>query len=117
MGKTKLEYCDKCGWIKQQCTCEEPITNADNGKVVLVMDNPKECRECPCMNSCDFGVFCGATGKEIKYDYDKFEYTIPLWCPLKALPKQREIFNHCDDYLNGIDDGWNNCIDEILDSN
>lgn len=25
----KVEYCDKCGWIKQQCTCEEPITNAD----------------------------------------------------------------------------------------
>ena len=24
-----IEYCDKCGWIKQQCECEEPITNAD----------------------------------------------------------------------------------------
>lgn len=21
-----IEYCDKCGWIKQQCQCEELIT-------------------------------------------------------------------------------------------
>lgn len=25
----KLEYCEKCGWIKQQCVCEKPKTNAD----------------------------------------------------------------------------------------
>lgn len=24
-----MEYCDKCGWIKPQCQCEEPMTNAD----------------------------------------------------------------------------------------
>lgn len=24
-----MEYCDKCGWIKPQCQCEKPITNAD----------------------------------------------------------------------------------------
>ena len=24
-----IEYCDKCGWIKQQCECEEPITIKD----------------------------------------------------------------------------------------
>ena len=24
-----IEYCDKCGWIKQQCQCEEPITIKD----------------------------------------------------------------------------------------
>lgn len=25
----KVEYCDKCGFIKQQCECPEPMTNAD----------------------------------------------------------------------------------------
>lgn len=24
-----IEYCDKCGWIKQQCQCEKPITIKD----------------------------------------------------------------------------------------
>lgn len=26
---TNLEYCGKCGFIKQQCICEKPKTNAD----------------------------------------------------------------------------------------
>lgn len=25
----KIEYCEKCGYIKQQCECEKPMTNAD----------------------------------------------------------------------------------------
>lgn len=25
----KVEYCNKCGFIKQQCECLEPMTNAD----------------------------------------------------------------------------------------
>ena len=24
-----IEYCEKCGYIKQQCQCEKPMTNAD----------------------------------------------------------------------------------------
>ena len=24
-----MEYCEKCGYIKPQCQCEKPITNAD----------------------------------------------------------------------------------------
>ncbi|MDY5102643.1 MAG: hypothetical protein SPE81_06055 [Agathobacter sp.] len=23
------EYCDKCGFIKEQCECQKPMTNAD----------------------------------------------------------------------------------------
>ena len=26
---SKIEYCEKCGYIKQQCQCEKPITHAD----------------------------------------------------------------------------------------
>ena len=28
-GMAKVEYCDKCGFINQQCECPEPRTNAD----------------------------------------------------------------------------------------
>lgn len=24
-----MEYCEKCGWVKQQCQCKKPMTNAD----------------------------------------------------------------------------------------
>lgn len=24
-----MEYCYKCGWVKQQCQCEKPMTNAN----------------------------------------------------------------------------------------
>ena len=24
-----MEYCEQCGYIKQQCQCEKPMTNAD----------------------------------------------------------------------------------------
>ena len=27
--RTNLEYCKKCGFIKPQCICEKPKTNAD----------------------------------------------------------------------------------------
>lgn len=26
----KLEYCEKCGYIQQQCECEKPQTNAEH---------------------------------------------------------------------------------------
>lgn len=26
---SEIEYCEKCGYIKQQCQCEKPMTNAD----------------------------------------------------------------------------------------
>ena len=26
---SEIEYCEQCGYIKQQCQCEKPMTNAD----------------------------------------------------------------------------------------
>lgn len=26
---SEIEYCEQCGYIKQQCQCEKPQTNAD----------------------------------------------------------------------------------------
>ena len=81
-------------------------------KSILVIDTPDSCDKCPLFHGYYTDMACGDNNYGINYPYPKdFRQN---WCPLKELPKQREIFNHCDDYLNGIDDGWNNCIDEIL---
>ena len=26
---SEIKYCEQCGYIKQQCQCEKPMTNAD----------------------------------------------------------------------------------------
>jgi hypothetical protein len=85
-------------------------------KAILVINMPDECRKCPCFQSNDFGVFCGVTDKEIKYDYDKFIYTKPIWCPLKDAPKEKDwsevpyYVTDCYSYMQG----WNHCLDKIL---
>ena len=74
-------------------------------KAILVLDEmPSSCYECKLHNY----HFCDANGESIDYD------NRPSHCLLKELPKIREVFNNCDDYLNGIDDGWNSCLYEIL---
>ena len=63
-----VEYCDKCGWIKQQCQCEEPMTNAD--KIRSMTDEElaefiaygiswrEICNECNCKEYCDDETDC-----------------------------------------------------------
>lgn len=42
----KVEYCDKCGFIKQQCECPDPKTNAD--RIRAMSDEELVCViECP----------------------------------------------------------------------
>ena len=62
-------------------------TNADNltpsqttGKSVLVIDTPKECDECPCLNRKLWE--CQADKKRRSSDER------PSWCPLKPMPKK-----------------------------
>lgn len=35
------------------------------GKVILVIDNPDECRNCPCFNGLDFTAYCGKEDKKM----------------------------------------------------
>lgn len=97
-------------------------------KAVLVMNMPKNCLECPigknmsnamevCIK-CPFGR-CAIDG-EAK--------TIPSWCPLKEVPKNKNryvfIFDYGRDwmilcyengrntkYFNSAEDGWDNSLD------
>lgn len=81
-------------------------------KVILVIDNSDECRNCPCFNGFYFGGYCGVINKEIEYDYDNCVYTKPDWCPLKEAPEYQ--FEWYDDERSDWERGYNNCLDDIL---
>ena len=86
---------------------------------------PRSCFYCDCCHTkqydsrykLDGEKFCGIENMEVGYYYDhNYEDNAgrPNWCPLREIPEQKEIFNNCDDYLNGVDDGWNECIDAMI---
>ena len=86
-------------------------------KVILVIDKPKTCLECPCYSfnaqakrfECDAKLFL--KGKIGVVELDKK----PSWCPLKPLPKpitEYEVkvsYDYDSDYAQG----WNDCLKEI----
>lgn len=64
-----IEYCDKCGWIKQQCQCEKPMTNADrirsmtDEELAKLMDEATDyfnCDECEFrhLDDCGTSLLC-----------------------------------------------------------
>lgn len=78
-------------------------------KAILVIDTPKECSDCPCINL--LGIYCQAD-KRNRYCLleDKEE-----WCPLKPMPQKENTFEKgLDEYGTGWRIGFNACIDEIL---
>ena len=81
-------------------------------KAILVTDMPEKCGKCDlfiCYRQYagDHGdCFCGKT-RQSTLPNDK-----PSWCPLKPMPeKQTEESIRC---YCPWEDGWNDCIDEIL---
>ena len=90
-------------------------------KVILVIDRPKTCLECPCYSfnaqakrfECDVKLFL--KGKIGVVELDKK----PNWCPLRPLPQKKGISLKeaigikCSCYS----DGWNECLDEITGEN
>ena len=87
-------------------------------KSILVIDMPTECRECPCISGYDFGTYCEAADKEIEYDYEKLEFTKPIWCPLLPLPERKDISHLTGATLDQVIErqykqGFNDCLYEI----
>ena len=84
-------------------------------KAILVMEMPKNCAECNLCGTQDGEYFC------IPDDFAHYlgnSYvnhsceSKPDWCPLKPMPeKQTEESVRC---YCPWEDGWNDCIDEIL---
>ena len=79
-------------------------------KAVLIMDMPENCFKCKLQNWAN----CRITNKchvgECR----------PDWCPLRELPEHETEMTDADDlgsdYVRGTMDGWNACLDTILEN-
>ena len=88
-------------------------------KSVLVIDTPKNCRECPAYN---YNVpsstcYCHAVHDDIGYARParklnkpgEYNFPIPAWCPLKKLPEKMHSILRQEEYSDGFEAGYN-CI-------
>ena len=78
-------------------------------KSVLVIEKPTNCIDCPIQQN---DRSCGVTRTDLfKIDSSK---EVLDDCPLKDLP-QKQVANeyNFDTYSNGVNIGWNHCIDAI----
>ena len=75
-------------------------------KAILVIDMPKACYECPCV---DQNSRCQATGK---YNDELVEKQ--TWWPLKEVPQKKQGGDYTSLIRIGEVKGYNACIDEIL---
>lgn len=84
-------------------------------KAILILDEmPHNCKECDIMFKGDYSDWCPSKNARTDvYDYI-ITNTKPDWCPLKELPEKHNNIRTWDEYYNGYDIGWNNCIDTIL---
>lgn len=101
-------------------------------KSILVLDTPDRCLDCPLGSSeesdgeevyCNI-LECATYQKGIYEDEDEEEMyndKKPDWCPLKAVPKKRDlkdIENHAGTGTDYVwSEGYNACIDEVLGGN
>ena len=81
-------------------------------KVMLVIDKPESCDECPCHTYSNLMVWCAPT----KYDAEWIRAN--GLCPLKQIPKEEDIYevgmNEEDTRAKQQwNKGWNACIDAI----
>lgn len=83
-------------------------------KSILVIDTPKCCIDCPCHFVEDTGiVWCGKENKRLLTD--DIETFKADWCPLRDLPEKRKTPLQYPYLHQIIADGFNACIDEILE--
>ena len=78
-------------------------------KSVLVIDTPESCAQCPFLNGSDE---CVMQGEDANFDADSFNDLMNR-CPLKPLPEKVGMTAGFT-YWNGMADGWDSCIDEIV---
>ena len=82
-------------------------------KAVLILDMPKNCRECNLYYRDIDGIpeeFCMAAREEIVV----IPYGKPDWCPLKKLPDEKSGADLYDEEEWGCQFGWNYFRDTIL---
>ena len=86
-------------------------------KVILVMNDPIRCSNCPLMQSTrkHNTWVCGIPHNNGNVDMvfepiDIDSEARPDWCPLKPAPEEQEVWNDDDEWVKG----YNNCVREIM---
>lgn len=91
------------------------------GKSILVMDAPEKCSDCKLCKvldrwECACCILCNDLRNEnlcrtidTVYYQDK-----PDWCPLQNAPEKKDKNPYHNECESGYVDGWNDCLDQIL---
>ena len=84
-------------------------------KAILILDEmPKKCLKCPIGKNISIPLETCIQCPIGKCVIDEETKTRPDWCPLKPMSEKKDRNKVVGDYLRGIVDGYNACIDEIL---
>lgn len=89
------------------------------GKAVLVINMPESCDECPLENQISFAEYEDISDANIckGCGYINFDsHSRPSWCPLKIPEKLENVGFGVETRECGYIDGFNYCIDKILNS-
>lgn len=91
------------------------------GKSILVIDTPENCASCPMgnINLHDMskgGLYCQLNKKE-DILWENAKHGNPDWCPLLDLPEKMEQTTFPKGYSDGWNNGFNACIEAILEEN
>lgn len=112
--------------MKAEWTNKDSLSIESTGqKAILVIDTPSCCEGCPCCQKQEdnWGDIAWAecyNGKSV-YDYAEFGGR-PDWCPLKPLPQKKEVNlpngrvwskDEIMAYTHGISVGYNECLDDL----
>lgn len=81
-------------------------------KRVLIIDDPRVCRKCPCFSVKDERVTCEAAQRQFRegsnavlFHGERFR---PKWCPMVDMPEK--LFTWSDDSFEA---GWNAALAEM----
>ncbi len=78
-------------------------------KVMLIMDEPKNCLECPMLNGNDE---CILQDEDANFTSDSWD-DLKEGCPLRPVPKEKPLYLTINNE-KGYCEGYNACISEIL---
>ena len=88
-------------------------------KAILITDMPIQCTDCKFSEpgaSPTSSWRCTIENKQMDWNWNENWGEKPNWCPLKPVPEKAETpFGISNSYSGGVIEGWNFCIDEILE--
>lgn len=86
------------------------------GKSILVMDTPDSCCQCK-FSGADGDCCClkeNIVSDSNMISEEEYLNKKPDWCPLQDAPKKKDKNAYHNEHERGYLDGWNDCLDQIL---